>query len=103
MIDRKARKPRITFPQVHIVRCARELLKEGVDSMGINSLTLRVTTPARTVVDCFLYRNKIGLEVAVEALRDCIRKKRGTMDELWKYAKLRRVANIMRPYMEALA
>jgi predicted transcriptional regulator of viral defense system len=103
MIDRKARKPTFTVPQVRVVRCARELLNEGVEDMRIDSLTMRVTNPARTVADCFRYRNKIGLEVAIDALRDCIRKKRCTMDDLWKYAKVRLVANIMRPYMEALA
>jgi len=103
MIDRKARKPIFTVPQVRVVRCARGLLNDGVEEMRIESLTMRVTKPARTVADCFRYRNKIGLEVAIEALRDCIRKKRCTMDDLWKYAKLTRVANIMRPYMEALA
>jgi predicted transcriptional regulator of viral defense system len=103
MIDRKARKPTFTVPQMRVMRCARELLDEGVEEMRINSLTMRVTNPARTVADCFRYRNKIGLEVAIEALRDCIHKKRCTMDDLWKYAKVRRVANVMRPYMEALA
>jgi len=103
MIDRKARKPGFTSPQVRVMRCAREFLREGVEEMRIDSLIMRVTNPARTVADCFRYRNKIGLDLAIEALRDCIRNKRCTMDDLWKYAKLRRVSNIMRPYMEALA
>jgi len=103
MIDRKARKPGFTSPKVRVMRCAREFLDEGVEEMRIDSFIMRVTNPARTVADCFRYRNKIGLDLAIEALRDCIRKKRCTMDDLWKYAKLRRVASIMRPYMEALA
>jgi predicted transcriptional regulator of viral defense system len=102
MIDRKARKPALGWTHLHVVRCSKELLDEGVAEMRINSLSVRVTNPARTVADCFLYRNKIGLEVAIEALRDYIRKKRRPMDDLWKYAKLRRVANTMRPYMEAM-
>jgi len=56
---------------------------------------------AKTVADCFKYRNKIGLDVALEALRESRREKRATNDELWHYAKICRVANIMRPYMEA--
>jgi len=103
MIDQKARKPAFTLPLIRVVRSARKLLSEGIEEKRVGSLTLRVTNPARTVSDCFRYRNKIGLEIAIEALRECLRKKRCTMDDLWKYAKLARVANIMRPYIEALA
>ena len=59
--------------------------------------------PAKTVADCFKYRNKIGQEVALEALRDCWQKRAATMDELWKYARICRVANVMRPYLESIA
>jgi len=62
-----------------------------------------VYTPAKTVADCFKYRNKIGTEVALEALRDCWQKHAATMDELWKYAGICRVANVMRPYLESIA
>jgi hypothetical protein len=64
---------------------------------------LRVYSPAKTVADCFKFRNKLGLDIALEALRDYRGKYRGEMDELWRYAKLCRVANVMRPYLEALA
>jgi hypothetical protein len=64
---------------------------------------VRVYGPAKTVADCFKYRNKIGLDVALEALRDCWRQRRATMDELWKYAKVCWVANVMRPYLESIA
>jgi hypothetical protein len=64
---------------------------------------VRVTTPAKTVADCFKYRNKIGLDVALEALRDCRRKRKATVDELWRCAKVCRVTNVMRPYLEAVA
>ena len=63
---------------------------------------MKVYTPAKTVADCFKYRNKIGLDVALEALRDCWKKRRVTMDELWQAAKTCRVANVMRPYLESL-
>ena len=63
---------------------------------------MKVYTPAKTVADCFKYRNKIGLDVALEALRDCWKKRRATMDELWQAAKICRVANVMRPYLESL-
>ena len=63
---------------------------------------VRVFDPAKTVADCFKYRNKIGLDVAPEALRDVIRERKASTDELWRYAKICRVANVLRPYMEAL-
>jgi hypothetical protein len=61
-----------------------------------------IYNPAKTVADCFKYRNKIGLDVALEALRDCHRLKLATMDELWEYANLLRVGGVMRPYLESL-
>jgi len=64
---------------------------------------VQVTNPAKTVADCFKYRNKVGTDVAMEALRDCWRQRKATADELWRYAKVCRVANVMRPYMESLA
>jgi len=63
---------------------------------------VRVTSPARTVADCFKDRHKVGLDVALEALRDCWRQRRSTMDELWQAAAVCRVANVMRPYLESL-
>ena len=64
---------------------------------------MRLTTPARTVVDCFKYRNKIGLDVALEALRAYRRRKDFKLDDVWKYATLQRVARVMKPYLEAIA
>ena len=57
---------------------------------------------AKTVADCFKYRNKIGLDVALEALREARRQRKVTIDELWQYATVNRVANVMRPYLEAV-
>ncbi|MCT2580497.1 MULTISPECIES: hypothetical protein [unclassified Mesorhizobium] len=62
---------------------------------------VRITNPAKTIVDCFKYRNKIGLDIAIEALRDCLRLKRATIDELWHFAGIDRVQNVIRPYLEA--
>ena len=69
----------------------------------IEGVSVRIFSPAKTVADCFRYRNKIGLDVALEALRECIRKRRATSDELWQAAKVCRVANVMRPYLESLS
>ena len=102
-IDRKARKPRLAGLPVRVVRFSGTALKSGVEDRLIGERKVRITSPARTVVDCFKYRNKIGLDVALEALREAWRAKRATSDELWRYAKLCRVANVMRPYLESLA
>jgi len=59
--------------------------------------------PAKTIADCFKYRNKVGLDVALEALREAQRESKCTADEIWRYAKICRVANVMRPYLEAMA
>ena len=101
-IDRKARKPRLANLPVKVVRFSGAGLNAGVDTHPIGARKVRVTSPARTVADCFKYRNKIGLDVALETLRETWRGKRATADELWRYAKIFRVANVMRPYLETL-
>lgn len=102
-IDEKARKPKVEYPPLRIVRFSGEALTEGVTESVIEGVKVRVTNPAKTVADCFKYRNKIGLDVALEALRDCRRKRKATTDDLWRYAKVCRVTNVMRPYLEAVA
>ncbi|MCC6311612.1 MAG: AbiEi antitoxin N-terminal domain-containing protein [Trueperaceae bacterium] len=102
-IDRKARRPAADYPPLRIVRFAGAALDVGIQSHRIEGVPVRVTDPARTVADCFRYRNKIGIDVAIEALRDYRRLRKGSMDALAKAARARRVAGIMRPYLEAMA
>ncbi len=102
-IGEKAWRPRVDYPPLRIVRFSSVALESGVEEHQIEGVTIPVFTPAKTVADCFKYRNKIGLDVAVEALRECWRSRRCTMDELWKYAKVCRVQNVMRPYLESIA
>jgi predicted transcriptional regulator of viral defense system len=102
-IDRKARLPRVEHPPLRVVRFPAPALAEGVEAHEVEGVPVRVTTPARTVVDCFVYRNKVGLDVALEALRDWRRRRRATVDDLHRAAQARRMANVMRPYLEALA
>src|SRR5262245_23925208 len=78
-IDSKARLPKIDYPPIRFVRFSKAALIDGIDEQRVQKTSIRVTRPARTVVDCFVYRNKIGLDVAIEALRDCRRKKLATM------------------------
>jgi predicted transcriptional regulator of viral defense system len=88
-------------PPLRIVRFSGAALAEGVEEHLIDGVPVRVTHVARTVADCFKYRNKIGLDVALEALREAWKGKRIGMDEQWRFAKLCRVANVTRPYLGA--
>jgi predicted transcriptional regulator of viral defense system len=101
-IDKKARRPRADYPPLRIVRFSKPSLTFGVLTKTIEGVPARVFTPAKTVADCFKYRNKLGLDVAIEALRDCLRKRKATMDEIWKAAKVCRVARVIQPYMESV-
>jgi predicted transcriptional regulator of viral defense system len=101
-IPNKARVLRIDYPPLRVVRFSDPLLLEGVDEHLIDGVPVRITGVARTVADCFKYRNKIGLDVALEALREAWSERRTGMEDLWRFAKLCRVANVMRPYLESL-
>jgi len=98
----KAWAPRIKYPKIRIMRFSGPALTEMIEEHQIEGVTAQVFTPAKTVADCFKFRNKVGLDVALEALRDCWREKRATMDELWAAAHVCRMANVMRPYLESL-
>jgi hypothetical protein len=78
-------------------------LTEGVEDHRIEGVKVKVYKPAKTVPNCFKYRNKIGLDVTPEALRDYRQKHRSEMDELYGFAKICRVDRVMRPYLEAMA
>ena len=102
-IDRKARAPVERELPLHIVRFSGAARTEGVQVHRVDRVPVRIYGPAKTVADCFKYRRKIGVDVAIEALRDCLRTRRCTVDELWRFAAVCRVQNVMRPYLEALA
>jgi predicted transcriptional regulator of viral defense system len=101
-VDRRARRPALKYPPLRVVRFSGTALTEGVESHEIEGRTVRVYDVAKTVADCFKYRNKIGLDVALEALREAWRERRVTMDALDRYARICRVQRVMRPYLEAL-
>lgn len=102
-IGEKAWRPRIDYPRLRVVRFSRTAVIEGVEVHKLEGVPVRMFNPAKTVTDCFKYRNKIGLDVAIQALRGCWRARRCTMDDLWHYAEVCRVQNVMRPYLESLA
>lgn len=102
-IGNKEHPPRMEYPPLRTVRFSGEALSAGVETHSIDGTRIRVTSVAKTVADCFKFRNKIGLDVALEALREARRTKKASADDLWRHAKIDRVANVMRPYLEAVA
>lgn len=102
-VDGKSWKPTLTYPPIRLVRFSGEALHFGTREHKLEGAVIRVFTPAKTVADCFKFRNKIGLDVALEALRETYRLKKATTDELWAAAKVCRVTRTMQPYMETLA
>jgi predicted transcriptional regulator of viral defense system len=101
-IDRRAHQPSLKYPPLRVVRYTGAALSEGVESHRREGRTVRVYGVAKTLADCFKYRNKIGLDVALEALREAWRSRKVTMDELDRYARICRVQRVLRPYLEAL-
>lgn len=102
-LPEKARRPRLDYPRLRIARFSGEALTKGIEERRAEGVTLRMYSPAKTVADCFKYRNKIGIDVAVEALRDFSRKHRGGATDLARYARICRVARVMQPYLDAIA
>ncbi len=94
--------PKIDHPPIHMIQVTGDVHSAGIEIVKTEATALRVYGVARTVVDCFKHRNKIGIDVALEALRDARSQKKASAEELWHYAKLCRVANVMRPYLEAI-
>lgn len=102
MIDHKARSPTLDSPRLEVVRASGEALHHGVEQREIEGVPVNVTSPAKTVVDCFRYRRHVGLDVALEALRDYLRRRGSSVDALVGAARADRVLSVLRPYLEAL-
>ena len=101
-LGKGARKPAILSPSLRVVRLTEPSFSEGIERQSVEGVAVRVYSAAKTVADCFKFRNKIGLDIAIEALKDCLRQRRATVNEIYRYAKICRVSNVIRPYMEAL-
>jgi predicted transcriptional regulator of viral defense system len=99
----KAWSPRENYPKLRIMRFSGPALSEMVEEHGVEGVPVKVYAPAKTVADCFKFRNKVGTDVALEALRDCWRTRKATMDELWAGARICRMTKVMRPYLESIA
>jgi len=102
-IDRKARKPQLGDLPVRVVRFAAPMLTYAVETRDVQGVPVRITSPARTVVDCFRYRNKIGLDIALEALRDALATRRAKVEDILRIAEMGRVRRVIEPYLEAAA
>jgi predicted transcriptional regulator of viral defense system len=102
-VDNKARAPQMPYPPLRIARFSGPALSEGVELHNIEGVPVKITSVPKTIADCFKYRNKIGLDVAMEALKEAWSAKRVSMDELWHYGQICRVQNVMRPYLEGLS
>ena len=99
----KAHAPKIEWPPVRIIRTSVDsLFTEGVERHRLSGEIVPVTTPARTVADCFKQRNKIGIDVCVEALRETLRERKATIAQMGEMGRLLRVGKVMQPYLEAM-
>lgn len=101
-IDTHARLPRASDLPIRIFRFSDSSLISNIEEHDVEGVTVRVFSAAKTVADCFKFRKKIGMDVAIEALRDCLRLRKATPSEIWEAAKTCRVTSIIRPYLEAL-
>ena len=101
-LPEKARKPRLEYPRLRVARFSGPALTEGIETHRIEMVEVRVYSAAKTVADCFKYRNKVGIDVAVEALRDYYRRYRGGANELARFARICRVSRVMQPYLDAM-
>ncbi len=102
-LPERARKPRLAHPRLRVTRFSGSALTEGIETHRVEGVEIRIYSAAKTVADCFKYRNKVGIDVAVEALRDFSRRHRGGATALARYARICRVSRVMQPYLDAIA
>lgn len=101
-LPEKSRRPRLDYPRLRVARFSGAAFTEGIERRRIEGVDVRVYSAAKTVADCFKYRNKIGIDVAVEALNDFTRKHRGGASDLAHFARICRVTRVMQPYLDSL-
>jgi len=102
-LPEKARKPRLEYPRLRVARFSGPALSEGIETHRLEGVEVRVYSAAKSVADCFKYRNKVGVDVAIEALRGFTQRHRGGATELARYARICRVSRVMQPYLDATA
>lgn len=101
-IGQKDRAPKIDYPPIRVVRFSGQALTLGVVTHEIDSVPVRIFNPAKTIVDCFRFRNKVGLDVALEAMRMGWRARKAKPDDIAKYAQALRIWSVVRPYLDSV-
>ena len=101
-LPEKARKPRLAHPRLRVTRFSGPALSEGIETHRVEGVEVRIYSAAKTVADCFRFRSKVGMDVALESLREGLRARKFTRDDLWAAAQACRVTAVVRPYLEAL-
>lgn len=101
-MPRGSHPPRVDYPPVKMVQFTGDAYSAGIEEVERDGIKLRVYSVAKTVADCFKHRNKVGLDVALEALKDARSRHKASVDDIWRFAKVCRVANVMRPYLESV-
>ena len=101
-MPRGSHRPRLDYPPVKMVQFTGDAYSAGIEEVTRDGVRLRVYSAAKTVADCFKHRHKIGLDVALEALKDARVRGKASIDDIWGFAKIDRVANVMRPYLESV-
>ncbi|OHD82033.1 MAG: transcriptional regulator [Spirochaetes bacterium RIFOXYC1_FULL_54_7] len=102
-INRKARAPILDYPALKVLRFSQAMFESGIKTVTIEGVSVKITGIEKTIADCFKFRNTVGLDVALEALKEARQRKLIDQNELWFCAKVARVTNVIRPYLEALA
>lgn len=102
-LSRKHRNPTLDYPPITVYRFSGQSLTEGIEKHTIDGVELMVYNPAKTIADCFKFRNQIGLDIVLEALKRAIKDSKAGYPEIMKYAEICRVKNVIRPYLETIA
>jgi predicted transcriptional regulator of viral defense system len=102
-LERGTRKPRLDYPPTRFFWFSGPAFHEGIETHELDGAPVRIYDPEKTLADCFRYRNQIGMEVVLEALRLWRERRRKKLDVLLKYARMRHVESAMRPYLEAMS
>jgi predicted transcriptional regulator of viral defense system len=101
-LSRSQRNPKLDHPPIEVYRFAEDSLNSGVEEHSIDGQQVQIYNPAKTIADCFKFRNQIGLEVALEALQNGVKQGKASFSEILEYAKVCRVQNVMKPYLESI-
>jgi predicted transcriptional regulator of viral defense system len=101
-LPRDVKTPKIEYPPINAFHFSMESYQAGIEEHIVDGVQVKIYNREKTVADCFKFRQRIGMDVALEALRDYLRQRRSDVSGLMKYARINKAENVMRPYLEAL-